>query len=59
VWQSRGAPFSGEDRANGLKAFLVAVDREACCRYKALLDEYLPQKEMGELFRHRTANIFF
>jgi type I restriction enzyme R subunit len=26
----------------GYKAFLVAVDREACCRYKALLDEYLP-----------------
>ncbi len=25
----------------GYKAFLVAVDREACCRYKALLDEYL------------------
>ena len=26
----------------GYKAFLVAVDREACCHYKALLDEYLP-----------------
>jgi type I restriction enzyme R subunit len=26
----------------GYKAFLVAVDREACCRYKALLDEHLP-----------------
>jgi len=26
----------------GYKAFLVAVDREACSRYKALLDEYLP-----------------
>jgi type I restriction enzyme R subunit len=26
----------------GYKAFLVAVDREAFCRYKALLNEYLP-----------------
>jgi type I restriction enzyme R subunit len=26
----------------GYKAFLVAVDREACCRYKALLDRHLP-----------------
>jgi len=26
----------------GYKAFLVAVDREACCRYKVLLDHHLP-----------------
>lgn len=26
----------------GYKAFLVAVDREACCRYKAELDQHLP-----------------
>jgi type I restriction enzyme, R subunit len=26
----------------GYKAFLVAVDREACCRYKEALDEHLP-----------------
>lgn len=26
----------------GFKAFLVAVDREACARYKRLLDEHLP-----------------
>lgn len=26
----------------GYKAFLVAVDREACARYKAFLDRYLP-----------------
>ncbi|MGD0005949.1 MAG: HsdR family type I site-specific deoxyribonuclease [Anaerolineaceae bacterium] len=26
----------------GYKAFLVAVDREACARYKVLLDQYLP-----------------
>jgi len=26
----------------GYKAFLVAVDREACCRYKDLLDKHLP-----------------
>jgi type I restriction enzyme R subunit len=28
----------------GYKAFLVAVDREACCRYKALLDQHLPRE---------------
>ena len=27
----------------GFKAFLVAVDREACARYKTALDQYLPQ----------------
>lgn len=26
----------------GYKAFLVAVDREACCRYKEALDKHLP-----------------
>ena len=26
----------------GFKAFLVAVDREACAMYKAALDKYLP-----------------
>lgn len=26
----------------GFKAFLVAVDRDACCRYKRALDRYLP-----------------
>ena len=26
----------------GYKAFLVAVDREACARYKMFLDQYLP-----------------
>ena len=28
----------------GFKAFLVAVDREACALYKAALDEYLPSE---------------
>lgn len=28
----------------GYKAFLVAVDREACCRYKGLLDRHLPHE---------------
>jgi type I restriction enzyme R subunit len=27
---------------SGYKAFLVAVDREACCRYKEALDRHLP-----------------
>ena len=26
----------------GYKAFLVGVDREACCRYKEALDQHLP-----------------
>ncbi len=29
----------------GYKAFLVAVDREACTLYKAALDQYLPAKD--------------
>ncbi|PWH14991.1 MAG: deoxyribonuclease HsdR [Anaerolineae bacterium] len=29
-------------RPMGYKAFLVAVDREACCLYKEALDQYLP-----------------
>ncbi len=28
----------------GYKAFLVAVDREACCLYKEALDQFLPQE---------------
>jgi type I restriction enzyme R subunit len=28
----------------GFKAFLVAVDREACARYKTALDQYLPKE---------------
>jgi type I restriction enzyme R subunit len=28
----------------GFKAFLVAVDREACCRYKEALDRHLPSE---------------
>ncbi len=34
-------------RPMGYKAFLVAVDREACCLYKEALDQYLP----GEMSR--------
>ena len=36
----------------GFKAFLVAVDREACALYKAALDKYLPARIFGGgLFR--------
>ncbi|GIV05250.1 MAG: hypothetical protein KatS3mg016_0825 [Fimbriimonadales bacterium] len=31
-------------RPMGYKAFLVAVDREACCLYKEALDQWLPPK---------------
>jgi type I restriction enzyme R subunit len=29
---------------SGYKAFLVSVDRDACCRYKEALDQYLPEE---------------
>ncbi|WP_029215058.1 HsdR family type I site-specific deoxyribonuclease [Kallotenue papyrolyticum] len=34
--------FRQRIRPMGYKAFLVAVDREACCLYKEALDRYLP-----------------
>jgi len=34
--------FKEHTEPMGYKAFLVAVDREACARYKALLDQHLP-----------------
>ncbi len=39
----------------GYKAFLVAVDREACCLYKKALDRYLPP-EMSEVVISRGHN---
>lgn len=39
----------------GYKAFLVAVDREACRLYKEALDEYLP-KEMTQVVISRNNN---
>lgn len=34
--------FRGNVEPSGYKAFLVGVDREACCLYKEALDRYLP-----------------
>lgn len=34
--------FRSTVQPSGWKAFLVAVDREACCLYKDALDQYLP-----------------
>ena len=34
--------FQDKIEPMGYKAFLVAVDREACCRYKSLVDRHLP-----------------
>jgi len=34
--------FKEHVQRSGYKAFLVAVDREACCLYKQALDRYLP-----------------
>ncbi|MBC7358369.1 MAG: HsdR family type I site-specific deoxyribonuclease [Desulfacinum sp.] len=39
----------------GYKAFLVAVDREACCLYKEALDQYLPP-EMSQVVISRGHN---
>jgi len=39
----------------GYKAFLVAVDREACCLYKKALDHYLPP-EMSQVAISRGHN---
>ncbi|GIV65545.1 MAG: type I deoxyribonuclease HsdR [Bellilinea sp.] len=39
----------------GYKAFLVAVDREACCLYKEALDRYLPP-EMSQVVISRGHN---
>ncbi|NLV44623.1 MAG: HsdR family type I site-specific deoxyribonuclease [Candidatus Hydrogenedentes bacterium] len=36
----------------GYKAFLVAVDREACCRYKEALDEFLPPEYSQVVISH-------
>jgi type I restriction enzyme, R subunit len=51
----------------GFKAFLVAVDREACCRYKEALDRHLPSdysrvvisrgfNDRAELARHHLSD---
>ncbi|GAB4481012.1 MAG: HsdR family type I site-specific deoxyribonuclease [Anaerolineales bacterium] len=42
-------------RPMGYKAFLVAVDREACCLYKEALDQYLPA-EMSRVVISRGHN---
>lgn len=39
----------------GYKAFLVGVDREACCLYKEALDRYLPP-EMSRVVISRGHN---
>ncbi len=60
------AHFRATVEPMGYKAFLVAVDREACARYKALLDRHLPpeysevvisaaQNDGPELARHRMS----
>ena len=36
----------------GYKAFIVAVDREACCLYKQELDKILPKKESAVVISH-------
>lgn len=41
----------------GYKAFLVAVDREACARYKEALDRYLPAEWSAAVYTKTSADI--
>jgi type I restriction enzyme R subunit len=41
----------------GYKAFLVAVDREACARYKEALDRYLPPEWSTAVYTKTSADI--
>lgn len=41
----------------GYKAFLVAVDREACARYKEALDRYLPAEWSAPVYTKASADI--
>ncbi|MEJ5229520.1 MAG: HsdR family type I site-specific deoxyribonuclease [Pseudothermotoga sp.] len=47
--------FESVVKPMGYKAFLVAVDREACCLYKEALDHYLP-REYSEVVISRNYN---
>ncbi|MBI4024013.1 MAG: HsdR family type I site-specific deoxyribonuclease [Verrucomicrobia bacterium] len=40
----------------GYKAFLVAVDREACAKYKAALDKYLPPEYSTAIYTQNAAD---
>ncbi len=41
----------------GYKAFLVAVDREACALYKKALDEYLPTEYSQAIYTKNAADV--
>ncbi len=41
----------------GYKAFLVAVDREACARYKEALDRYLPPEWSAPVYTKVSADV--
>lgn len=41
----------------GYKAFLVAVDREACARYKEALDRYLPPEWSAAVYTKTSADV--
>jgi type I restriction enzyme R subunit len=47
--------FKGNVRPLGYKAFVVAVDRETCAKYKIALDRYLPQ-EWSEVVYSKNVN---
>ena len=41
----------------GYKAFLVAVDREACALYKSALDKYLPPEYSLPIYTKNAADV--
>ena len=41
----------------GYKAFLVAVDREACAKYKEALDKYLPPEYSTPIYTKNAADV--
>lgn len=49
--------FSENVEPLGYKAFLVAVDREACALYKNALDKYLPKEYSQAIYTNNAADI--
>jgi type I restriction enzyme R subunit len=49
--------FRGNVEPLGYKAFLVAVDREACALYKQALDRYLPPEFSTPVYTRNAADI--
>jgi type I restriction enzyme R subunit len=49
--------FRENVQPQGYKAFLVAVDREACAKYKKALDEHLPAEWTEAIYTANSADV--